>query len=122
MIIIGDKLIPYEDIFKVNDIQEISNTKANSTLLFSYDIDLIKYCHKNSIPFFVKVKDIKELIYASQFNTKYIICDKTFVKDAQKIAENYMFDSKILTIINSDDEIVWCAQNEIDGVIYNNLI
>ena len=40
----------------------------------------------------------------------------------QKIAENYMFDSKILAIIKSNDELEEIALDEIDGVIYKELI
>lgn len=122
MILLGDEIIPYENIGKIKNIQEINDTKPNSTLLFNYDIDLIKHCQNNSLEFAVVVKDIKELIYASQFDAKYLICDKSFALSAQKIAENYMFDSKILVIVENNDEIVWVAQNEIDGLIYNNLI
>ena len=122
MILLGDELILCEDICKIKDISDIANTKPNSTLLFTYDIESIKYCKQQSLNCAVVVNTIKELIYASQFDVKYIICDKNLAKDAQKIAENYMFDSKILVVINNSDEIVWVAQNEIDGAIYNNLI
>ena len=122
MILIGDTLVPYEDICKINNVSNINNTKANSTLLFDYDMDLIKYCCENALNSAVVVKSIKELIYASSFEVKYIICDKEIVVEAQKIAENYMFDAKILVVIKNSDEIVWVAQNEIDGAIYNNLI
>ena len=33
-----------------------------------------------------------------------------------------MYDSKILAIIKSNDELENIAKNEIDGVIYKNLI
>lgn len=121
MILLGDEIIPYENIEKIKNIQEINDTKPNSTLLFTYDMDLIKHCQNNSLEFAVIVKDIMELIYTSQFDAKYLICDKNFALSAQKIAENYMFDSKILAIVENSDEIVWIAQNEIDGLIYNNL-
>ncbi len=122
MILIGDELIPYEDICKIENISDINNTKANSTLLFKYDIDLIKHCQENKLNTAVIIYDIKELIYSSQLDSKYIICNKEIVIEAQKIAENYMFDAKILVIIENSDEIVWVAKNEIDGAIYNNLI
>ncbi len=122
MILIGDEFIPYENISKITTITDIERTKSNSTLLFSYDIELIKYCHKNSLNFAVIVKDIKELIYSSQFDTKYIICTKDLSLMAQKIADNYLFDSKILVTIVHSDEIQWVAQNEIDGAIYKDLI
>jgi hypothetical protein len=40
----------------------------------------------------------------------------------QKIAENYMFDSKILQIIKNDNDIQNVALNGIDGCIYDFII
>jgi len=122
MILIGDENIAYENIVKITDVSDIENSQANSTLLFDYNIDLIKYCHNNSVKFSVVISNIKELIYSSQFDTKYIISSKELSVEAQKIAENYMFDSKILAIINSSEEIIWVAQNEIDGAIYKKVL
>ena len=48
--------------------------------------------------------------------------EKELAKQIQKIADNYMYDSKILAIIKSNDELENIAKNEIDGVIYKNLI
>jgi len=121
MILLGDALIPYEKISKIVDVSNIDKTEPNSTLLFDYDMDLIKYCHNNSLEFAVIAHNIKELIYVSQFDTKYIICYKDLAPQAQKIADNYLFDSKILVQINSSDDISWVAQNEIDGAIYKEL-
>ena len=53
----------------------------------------------------VYVKSIKEAIYASNFNAKYIICENELAKNYKKIADNYMWDSKILTIIKSSDDL-----------------
>jgi len=122
MILLGDSLITYENLSEIQKVEDIMATKPNSTLLFEYNIDLIKYCHDNALGFAVLTNDIKEVIYTSQFETKYIICNKDIVESVQKIAENYMFDAKILVIIENSDEIVWVAQNEIDGAIYKHLI
>ena len=34
MIILGDEIVPYENICFISTIDEIGNTKANSTLFF----------------------------------------------------------------------------------------
>jgi len=122
MILLGDDNIVYETLSSIKSSQDIISTQSNSTLVFEYNIDLVKYCHDNALGFAVIVKDIKEVIYASQFDVKYILCDKGIVNSVQKIAENYMFDAKILVIIDNSDEIVWVAQNEIDGAIYNHVL
>lgn len=122
MLVIGDKLIPFENIFFISSIQNIKNTKANSTLIFNYDEVLLKYVSENSISSAVIVTSIKEAIYANCLSAKYIISNQDLAKEIQKIADNYMFDSKNLAIIKSNDEFEQIAKNEIDGAIYEYLL
>ncbi|MAC82588.1 hypothetical protein [Arcobacter roscoffensis] len=122
MILIGDKLVPFENISKINQINEIENTKSNSTLSFGYNEDLLKYTYENELNSAVKVNSIKEAIYANALNAKYILAQKSLAKQIQKVAENYMFDSKVLAIIESNEELEEIATFEIDGIIYNSII
>lgn len=122
MIIIGDKLVSYEEIFFIKEIEEIKNTKSNSIIGFLYNENLLEYCFKNELSFVVIVNSIKEAIYSNSLRAKYIIAQKDLSKEVQKIAENYMYDSKILAIIDSNDEFEEIAKNEIDGIIYKKLI
>ncbi|RBQ26743.1 MULTISPECIES: hypothetical protein [Arcobacteraceae] len=122
MIIIGDNLVPYEEIFFISRIEEIKNTKPNSILVFNYDEAIVKYCFQNSLNFAVIVENLKEAIYANSLNAKYIISKIKLAKKIQKVAENYMFDSKILAIIDSNDELENIAKKEIDGIIYRRLL
>ncbi len=122
MILIGDKRIPYEDISKIVSIEDIKNTKANSCISFVYNEEILTYTFKNNLSSAVIITSIKEAIYANSLNAKYIICEKQLAKDLQKIAENYMFDSKILAIISSNDEFEEIALCEVDGIIYKNIL
>ncbi|WP_321315605.1 hypothetical protein [Halarcobacter sp.] len=122
MILIGDNLIPHKACFFIDSIMDIEHTEPNSTLIFNYDENLLLYCRKNHISCAVVISSIKEAIYCNALNSKYIICDRKIAKNIQKIAENYMFDSKILAIIESDDEIEKIALSEIDGAIYSYLL
>jgi len=122
MIIIGDKLVPFEDITVIRSIEDIKNTKANSTVIFVYTEELLKYCYENEISSAVVVKTINEAIYCNSLNAKYIISEKHLAIQIQKIADNYMYDSKNLVIINSNEEFDHIAKDEIDGVIYRDLI
>lgn len=122
MIIIGDELIPFESFSNIDSIDSIKETKANSTVLFNYSDEITKYCFENEISFTVVVNSIKEAIYSSNFNAKYIIANKELAKELQKIADNYMYDAKILAIIESSDEFEEIAKAQIDGVIFKNLI
>jgi len=122
MILIGDKVIPYNDIYNISTIEEINNTKANSIVSFRYNEELLTYSCKNELNYAVIVDSLKEAIYANSLNACYIICSKELSINIQKIADNYMFDSKILAIIEISDEIEEIALNEIDGIIYKNLL
>ena len=122
MIILGDKNLPYENISFISNIEEIINTKSNSTLLFLYDLELLKYSYENDLSSAVIVTSITEAIYCNSLNAKYIISDKHLAIQIQKIADNYMYDSKNLVIIDSNEEFENITKNEIDGVIYRDLI
>ena len=122
MILIGDKLVPFEDIFLIKNIKDIENTKANSTVLFDFNEEILTYCYKNELFCAVVVNSIKEAIYCNNLNVKYIISEKELAIELQKVADNYMYDSKILAVIDSNEELVQVAKLEIDGIIYRNLI
>lgn len=122
MIIIGDKLVPFEDIIYIKNIENIKNTKANSTIIFHYDEKALEYSYKNNLSSAVIVSSIKESIYCNSLNVKYIISEKNLSCEIQKIADNYMFDSKNLVIIDSNEEFEQTAISQIDGVIYRELI
>ena len=122
MIIIGDDLVSYEDMFRIYHQEQISESKANSTIIFKYNNDILKYASQNAISFAVIVTSIKEAIYANALNAKYIICSRDVSKEIQKVAENYMFDAKVLAVIKSNDELALVASDEIDGVIYKNIL
>ena len=122
MIILGDALVPYEETSFINKLENITNTKANSTILFDFNENYLKYSYENNLFTGVIVHTLKEALYANALHAKYIICNKPLDKTIQDIAENYMFDSKILTIIESSDELEIVAMNKIDGAIYKNLL
>ncbi len=122
MILIGDENIAYENISLITSIDDIKNTKANSTIIFDFNIDILKYTQTNNIKTAVKVNNIKEVIYASTLDAFYIIPTKNILIQTQKIADNYMFDCKVLATIESSDEIQEMALNSIDGIIYKSLI
>ncbi|PPK61276.1 hypothetical protein B0F89_11141 [Malaciobacter marinus] len=122
MILIGDKNIPYETLTKVSTIEELVKTKANTMIVFEYTQNLVDYCFKNDLSYAVIIKDLKEAIYANALEAKYIICDKQLAKNIQNTADNYMFDSKVLAIIESNEEFEDITKEQIDGVIYNYLL
>ena len=122
MIIIGDKYIPYENISVIDNIDDIKSTKPNSTILFSFDKDIMSYCMKNNINYAVEISSITESIYSNNLDAKYILPNNELLEIVQKIAENYMFDSKILATILNEESIEAIALKSIDGAIFKRLI
>ena len=122
MIIIGDKLVPFEEITYIKNVENIKDSKANSIVMFNYDEKMLKYTYENELSSAVIVTSITEAIYCNSLNVKYIISEKHLAIQIQKIADNYMYDCKNLVIINSNEEFEHIAKDEIDGVIYRDLI
>lgn len=122
MIIIGDKLVPFEEMTYIKNLENIKDSKANSIVMFNYDEKTLKYAYENELSSAVIVTSITEAIYCNSLNAKYIISEKHLAIQIQKIADNYMYDSKNLVIIDSNEEFEHIAKDEIDGVIYRDLI
>ncbi len=122
MIIIGDSNIEYENIEKIAQIEDIKKSSPAATVLFDFDIEILKYTNANNINSAVIAHSIKEVIYANSLGAKYIIPRINILLQVQKIADNYMFDSKILAVIEDSEEIEKVALDEIDGVIYKELL
>lgn len=122
MIIFGDNLIPFRKINKINSIKDISVSNPNEIVYLEFNKEIAKYCFDNNISCAFKIDNLLEAIYSNSFKVDYIICEKELSKKVQKIAENYMFDSKILAIINNEVEIEDIAMSNVDGIIYKQLL
>ncbi len=122
MIIIGDKYISCDTIKIISSVEDIKTTKPNSVVIFNFNKELMSYCMVNNIQYGIKVADIKESIYANSLNARYILPNNNQLNEIQKVAENYMFDSKIIATITNEDEINSLALKEIDGVIFKEFL
>jgi len=125
MIIFGHKFIPNHSFYHLFDIDSVGCTPPSSTIYVDFDadnLDIIHHANLNNIPMAVTVKNILELIYASSLGAKYIVVSKKNAKLAQSIAENYLFDAKILVFISQEKEIEEMAILGIDGVLFADAI
>lgn len=122
MIIIGNENIQAPRFVNITTIEDIkNNTKPLDIVVFYYDVDIARYCNENDLSYAVISDSIKDAIFANALNANFIVTQQNGV-EIQKIAENYMFDAKILQTISNDSEIENVALNGIDGVIYKNSI
>jgi hypothetical protein len=125
MLIYGYAWIDSPKFVKVFSRDDISKTETGDILLLeplNVSIELARYCHKNSLPFAVTVNTLKEAILANALGSTFILCQYEQAIDIQKIADDYLFDSRILVLINSEREIETMAHFRIDGVIFPQAI
>ena len=125
MLIFGHKFIPSKSLYHITDIDSITNTPPSSIIYLEFsedNLDIIEHANTNQIEFALDVKNITELIYASALDAKYILVSREMAKTAQNIAENYLFDAKILVHISDNEEIEELALLGCDGVVFSNAI
>jgi len=125
MIIYGHRFIPSENFYHVVNIDAILNTPPNSTIYLEFNqdnLEIINHASMNGISFALYISNITDAIYASSLGAKYIIVDAEIAKTIQDIANNYLFDTKILVNIEDENEIEELALQGIDGVIFSNAI
>jgi len=125
MLIYGHRFIKSDSFYHVLDIESISNTPPSCTIFVEFDeknIDIIKHVTSNSIPLAVGADDITQTIYASSLGASFIIIPKELAKTAQNLANNYLFDAKIVVKIDEEDEIEELALLGVDGVVFTSAI
>lgn len=120
MLIFGHPLIPSPTLYHIEDSEALVHTPPNGIVLTAFDethMDLISYLRDNDIRFALDVTSIKDLILGENLGCTYLLVDDSLVKRAQKVAETYLFDAKILCRIEDESQIEPMAFEGIDGVI-----
>ena len=123
MFIFGHRFIKSEPFYHIENIDAVLNTPPSSVIFLEFNeqnLDIIEHLNSNEILFSLNVKNITEIIYASELGSSFIVVDKILAKTAQDIANNYLFDAKILVHIEDESEIEEMALLSIDGVIFSN--
>jgi hypothetical protein len=103
----------------ISSISEIKNTKECDILYFVFNDELCLYAKNNQLSYMVIVKNAKELILANKLEARYILiqnANNKILKKYMQIAQNYLFDSKIICEINSLDDINKIAKTNVDGI------
>lgn len=125
MIIIGHPWIAspiFRRIFAKKDIEQSANGEVLLLEPLVDSHDLAKYCAEQKIAFAVTVSSIKDAILANALGASYIVCEEHDAIVIQPIAENYLFDTKVLALIDDEKKIGKIARSEIDGVIFPGAI
>ncbi len=125
MIFFGHRFIGSEKFYHISGMDSILNTPPSSTLFIDFsekNLETINHAVINSMPIAISVENITEILYASALGASYIVVEKELAKTAQNLADNYLFDAKILVMIESEDEIEELALLGADGVIFADAI
>jgi len=121
MEIIGHPWIESKRFVKVFSLEEISRTQAGDVILlepFNVSIEMARYCREHQLPYAVTVTSIREAIFANALGAAYLIAEHEQAIAIQKIADEYLFDTKVLVLIEEEKRIDTMARFGIDGVIF----
>ena len=120
MLIIGHPWIKGNRFHKVFSIEDIKKSNSDDIILLEPLVDshtYAQYCQINNIPFAVVTNTLDDALFANALSAKYIICEEDDALMIQPIAQEYLFDARILVLIHSEKEISKIARGGIDGVI-----
>ena len=120
MLIFGHKLI------ETPKFHLISNENASfkeGINCFEYDEILIEKALKEGVKFAILAKNEDEILFANALKAEFILLEnENLAKKASKMAEFYLFDSKILLITNSLEKLDKAYKIGVDGVILKELL
>ena len=125
MIIAGHPWIPFPTFKRVFSREEIKRLGDGEIALLeplAESITLAQFCQAEGIPFSVTVNEIRNALFANALGAAYIICQQEDAMEFQPIAERYLFDTKILVLVEEEKEIERMARFSIDGVIFPEAI
>jgi len=125
MIIIGHPWIQSPRFCKVFSIEDIQKSKAGDIVLLEPLVEshvYAQHCQTHNIPFAVVITGLENALFANALGAKYMICEEDTALIVQPIAQNYLFDSRLLVLIQDDKKISKIAREQVDGVIFAEAI
>ena len=125
MIIIGHPWVASPIFRKVFSIEEIGHLENEEIVLlepFPESIDVAHHCQRERIDFAIAVDKVRNALIANALGARYIVCQQEDAMEIQPIAERYLFDTKVLVLIDDEKEIERIARFSIDGVIFPQAI
>lgn len=118
MLIFGHKFIPFQALHAIDSVEAIQRTPNNSTVLFDFnDETCIEYCQKNRVAFGLYVHSNTQACLANAMGCTYIVVAPQMVKEVQALANEYLFDTKVMVKVSDVSAIETFCKNGVDGVI-----
>jgi len=125
MMIVGHPWVDSPTFKKVFTREEIGELQAEEIVLLEplpESIAMAQYCQQNGVPFAITVNEVRNALFANALGAGYIVCQQEDAIEIQPIAERYLFDAKVLVLIEDEKEIERMARFSIDGVIFPQAI
>ncbi len=125
MIIIGHPWIESSRFHKVFSQEDIEKSEVDDIVLLeplSDSIGLAKYCKNNDIPYAVSVNTLTEALFCNALDANFILCKEKVACIIQPVAQEYLFDTKVLVLAQDEKDIDQFARSGIDGVIFAEAI
>ena len=125
MLIVGHPWVKSQKFHKVCSLEEIRLSQASDVVLLDTLADsyaLAQYCQENGIAYALKTKSIDEALFANALGAKYMVCEEAMALVIQPIAQEYLFDARILVPVENEKEMTKLAKAGIDGVIFAEAI
>jgi hypothetical protein len=123
MLIIGDDDIPCDEFYTIDSIEGIGSSKPNSIIYTRYDKKILHYCLVQDVSVAVKIENITQALLCNALKAKYLICETLeLARSVQKLAVEYIFDSRVILIIEAEAQIENAAAAHIDGIIYEKAL
>lgn len=116
MEILGKDFINFKPLIYIKNIEDLTNGA-----LFDYNEDFIKLANKKEFEYSVIVNDIFQALFANAARAKYIVLNKNFKnpKKLTKLAQFYLFDSKISVYCKNEDDFKNAVKNGVDCIIFD---
>ena len=125
MLIFGHPWVEGPQFVKIFTVEEIERTAAGEILLLeplNVSIDLVRHCRRNGLTFALTISSLKEALLANALGAAYVLCQHEVGIEIQKVAEEYLFDVKVLVLVEEEREIETMARFGIDGVVFPQAI
>ena len=125
MVVVGHPWIKSQSFCKVFSIEDIKSSRSDDIVLLEPLVDshsYAQYCHTNNIAYAVVTNTLDDAIFANALGARYMICEEDDALMIQPIAQEYLFDTRILVLIHNEKEISKIARGGIDGVIFAEAI
>ncbi len=120
MLIFGHDLLQTYAFFKP---KSVLNFKDDAINCYFFDENFIKKAKEDELKFAIFAKNEDEVLLSNAFGASFIIFDdEKLIKTASKMAEFYLFDSKILWLVKDFKDLKKAYELGADGVILRKFI